>query len=362
MLPIAANSLVDLSEDLIDQVLVHLNAYDLRSSSLVCGRLYHILQKNNINLSDKLIQAVALHLDLQSLQNCSLTSRQLGRAIHKDNFWQKKANLDFAPLYQPLAPYKEWYKFQYSHELDRMPSSLYSKKRIECIFMESLDKEKNKVRCSLLTMNKSNQFYMLKHKDTMIAESTPEWKTTPSIFLVGYNAALAHAAAAFRSCDFSENTVFAPHLFKELPNFIQDEVYEKVYETLSHPELYEPLTNPWECDLSPLLKGKVGENAFYDTINPIKPETKALAIENYLLIDQFPKFLQKEKNQVYNELYGIVKPSAHYWGWGEHAFHDQHGVSSTHGQKIEAIQNYLGNRLNCDRLIFDFKEGCNRDS
>ncbi len=59
-------------------------------------------------------------------------------------------------------------------------------------------------------------------------------------------------------------------------------------------------------------------------------------------MDRFSRMPAKEKNKVYGELYEILKPlSNDYFGCAEHAFHDQHGLTSTPQQKALAIRHYL---------------------
>ncbi|MBS0604668.1 MAG: F-box/WD repeat-containing protein [Verrucomicrobia bacterium] len=51
------------------------------------------------------------------------------------------------------------------------------------------------------------------------------------------------------------------------------------------------------------------------------------------------------KNSIYGELYQIMAPFANdYFGCAEHAFHNQHGQSSTPEQRAQAILNYLAKR------------------
>ncbi len=60
-------------------------------------------------------------------------------------------------------------------------------------------------------------------------------------------------------------------------------------------------------------------------------------------MDRFSRMSQKEKNEIYGELYKIIKPSLSrdYFGCAEHAFLGTEGLSSTPQQKAQAIQNYL---------------------
>jgi hypothetical protein len=58
-------------------------------------------------------------------------------------------------------------------------------------------------------------------------------------------------------------------------------------------------------------------------------------------IERFSRMPRSAKNRVYEELYLLLKPENHYWGWGEHAFHDQYPLSCTPEKKGLAILNYL---------------------
>jgi hypothetical protein len=58
------------------------------------------------------------------------------------------------------------------------------------------------------------------------------------------------------------------------------------------------------------------------------------------------------KNEIYGELYKILKPhlTNDYWGCGEHAFHEHYGQYSTPVQKAQAIRNYLAGGPLLDHL------------
>jgi len=60
-------------------------------------------------------------------------------------------------------------------------------------------------------------------------------------------------------------------------------------------------------------------------------------------MDRFKRMPEKKRNEVYGELYQIIKSSLSkdYFGCAGHAFHNEHGLSSTPQQKAQAIQNYL---------------------
>ncbi len=58
-------------------------------------------------------------------------------------------------------------------------------------------------------------------------------------------------------------------------------------------------------------------------------------------MDRFSRMPRNERGRVYHAMYELLKPSNDYYGCGEHAFHDQYGLSSTPQQKAQAIRNYL---------------------
>ncbi len=59
-------------------------------------------------------------------------------------------------------------------------------------------------------------------------------------------------------------------------------------------------------------------------------------------MQRFLSMAAEERGKIYAELYEILKPFQNgYWRCAEHAFHDQHGLSSTPQQKAQAIRNYL---------------------
>ena len=58
-------------------------------------------------------------------------------------------------------------------------------------------------------------------------------------------------------------------------------------------------------------------------------------------MERFSRMPRFAKNRVYEELYLLLKPENHYWGWGEHAFHDPYPLSCPGEKKGLAILNYL---------------------
>ncbi len=59
-------------------------------------------------------------------------------------------------------------------------------------------------------------------------------------------------------------------------------------------------------------------------------------------MQRFLRMSGEERGKIYGELYELLKPFQNdYWRCAEHAFHDQHGLSSTFQQKAQAIRNYL---------------------
>jgi WD40 repeat protein len=56
------------------------------------------------------------------------------------------------------------------------------------------------------------------------------------------------------------------------------------------------------------------------------------------------------KDKIYRALYNILTFDNAYWGCAEHAFHDQHGLTSTPEQKAQAIENYLNLRKEDSKL------------
>jgi len=63
-------------------------------------------------------------------------------------------------------------------------------------------------------------------------------------------------------------------------------------------------------------------------------------------MDRFKRMPKRERNEIYGELYEILKPLKNdYFGSAEHAFHNEHGQSSTLQQKAQAIQNHLARKI-----------------
>jgi hypothetical protein len=72
---------------------------------------------------------------------------------------------------------------------------------------------------------------------------------------------------------------------------------------------------------------------------------RALAIESYLAKGQFRSLSQEERNQVYQELYQVIGHFENdYFGCAEDAFHNRNGQSSTLAQRLQAMKNYFANR------------------
>jgi WD40 repeat protein len=60
---------------------------------------------------------------------------------------------------------------------------------------------------------------------------------------------------------------------------------------------------------------------------------------------QFDALPVDVKNAIYGEMYQLLKPFDNdYFGCGRHAFHNEHGLSSTRQQQAQAIENYLAKR------------------
>lgn len=104
-----------------------------------------------------------------------------------------------------------------------------------------------------------------------------------------------------------------------------------------------------------------GRHAFHGTCRlKSTPEQKARAIHNYLArkiaaqfkgdamdqkiaMEKFNQLPKTIKNQIYYEMYKIHNsPSTNDPNYGERAFHDTDGLSSTPEEKAQAILNYLG--------------------
>jgi outer membrane protein assembly factor BamB len=62
-------------------------------------------------------------------------------------------------------------------------------------------------------------------------------------------------------------------------------------------------------------------------------------------LERFSRMGKTAKDAIYGKLYEILKPFDNdYWGYGEHAFHHQHGQSSTRTEKAQAIREYLNDQ------------------
>ena len=213
-----------------------------------------------VDLPEKPLNLVLLDLDLRSLRNCSLTCSLLNLTIQTDNFWQKKSYFDFAPVCQPVRPFKVWYELQYNRKQDEAQDPKLPKKvqsGSDGWFMNSGDM----FFVTITLMNKPNQLYALVEK-SISSLSKPLREISSPIFLVGYNGILARAAAAFRSCSYEEQMNIGDRLVNALPEHIRKKVYYE-YEQVSSVE---------------------GADAFKST-NADLP-LKALAIENYLFMNQ----------------------------------------------------------------------------
>ncbi len=144
---------------------------------------------------------------------------------------------------------------------------------------------------------------------------------------------------------FQSGVPTAMDRFSRMPAKEKNKVYGELYEIL------KPFSNEYfGC----------AEHAFQDQHGLTStPQQKALAIRNYLLrktaklfegdeydrkaaMERFMQLPKEVREKIYGELYEILKPfSNDYYGCAEHAFHDQHGQSSTPPQKSEAIYHYL---------------------
>lgn len=288
------------------------------------------------NLSKNDIEPILIQLSVPDLLNCSLISKQFYKTI--TIFWQKKSYIDFFPACQPVAPFKQWYELQYVRAKDEAQAALGLPNKVTCFSAGCKDNLNNKALYSFFCMDKPGQLHVLIEKKTLnlavlyntVCPPLHSSERVNAILLVGDDAVLAQAAASFRSSEIEEREISAIHLVYALPMPVQDQVYSAFYEIL--PDAYKDLRHHSKID--------IGKHAFHTDLIPLDPNLKALAIENCLM-ERFLELPQATRDGIYEELSNIVKHSNHYSGWGEHAFHDQHGVSSTREQKIKAIQNYF---------------------